>query len=158
MPWHAPVKLKENFSMTISAGKEVSIEYTLKLEDGSLIATNVGAEPMVYVHGSNQIVTGLENALAGMAVGETKKVTLPPDDCYGLVDMEAFREIEKRHVPAEALRVGQQVQRREADGETVHARIAEIKEDSVVLDFNHPLAGRTLCFEVKVLDIQSPTH
>jgi FKBP-type peptidyl-prolyl cis-trans isomerase SlyD len=141
--------------MTISAGKEVSIEYTLKLEDDTLVASNVGRDPMVYVHGSNQIVPGLENALAGMAVGETRKITLPPDESYGLVDPEAFREVDKHQIPAEAMHVGAQIQGREGDGEVVHARIAEVKENSVVLDFNHPLAGKTLCFEVKVLGIQS---
>jgi FKBP-type peptidyl-prolyl cis-trans isomerase SlyD len=141
--------------MPISAGKEVSIEYTLKLDDDSLVASNVGRDPLVYVHGSNQIISGLENALAGMEIGETKKITLPPDESYGLVDMEAFREVEKRQIPAEALQVGVQLQGREGDGEVVHARIAEIKENSVVLDFNHPLAGKTLCFEVKVLNIQN---
>jgi FKBP-type peptidyl-prolyl cis-trans isomerase SlyD len=140
--------------MTISPGKEVSIEYTLKLDDDSMVASNVGSEPLVYVHGLNQIIPGLENALAGMSVGEIKRVTLPPDESYGLVDMEAFREVEKGQIPAEALHVGAQLQGREGDGEVVHARIAEIKEDSVVLDFNHPLAGKTLCFEVKVLNIK----
>jgi FKBP-type peptidyl-prolyl cis-trans isomerase SlyD len=143
--------------MNISQGKEVSIEYTLKLDDDSLVATNVGREPLVYVHGTNQIVSGLEQALAGMSVGETKKVTLPPDESYGLVDPEAFREVEKEQIPAEALHVGAQVQGREGDGEVVHARIAEIREDSVLLDFNHPLAGKTLCFEVKVLNIRDAT-
>lgn len=81
--------------MMISAGKEVSIEYTLKLEDDSVLASNVGHDPLVYVHGSNQIVSGLENALEGMEVGQTKKVTLPPDESYGLIDPEAFREVEK---------------------------------------------------------------
>jgi FKBP-type peptidyl-prolyl cis-trans isomerase SlyD len=147
---------KEFERMNIAAGQEVSIEYTLKLEDDSLVATNVGREPLVYVHGTNQIIPGLEQALAGMAVGESKKVTLPPDVSYGLVDMEAFREVDKDQIPADALRVGAQIQGREGDGEVVHARVAEIKESSVVLDFNHPLAGKTLCLEVKVLNVQDP--
>jgi FKBP-type peptidyl-prolyl cis-trans isomerase SlyD len=145
---------KEFCGMDIAAGKEVSIEYTLKLDDDSLVATNVGREPLVYIHGSNQIISGLEQALAGMSVGESKKVTLPPDESYGLVDMEAFREVDKDQIPADAMHVGAQIQGREGDGEVVHARVAEIKENSVVLDFNHPLAGKTLCFEVKVVNVQ----
>lgn len=140
--------------MNVTAGKEVSIEYTLKFDDDSLVASNVGREPLVYVHGSSQIISSLEQALAGMTVGESKKVTLPPDESYGLVDMEAFREVDKSQIPAEAMHIGAQIQGREGDGEVVHARVAEIKEDSVVLDFNHPLAGKTLCFEVKILKVE----
>ena len=64
--------------MNVAAGKEVSIEYTLKLKDDSLVATNVGRDPLVYIHGSSQIISGLEQELAGMSAGESKKVTLPP--------------------------------------------------------------------------------
>ncbi|MFQ5804266.1 MAG: peptidylprolyl isomerase [Candidatus Methylomirabilales bacterium] len=141
--------------MTVSSGKAVSIEYTLRLEDKAVMDTNVGAEPLTYIHGSQQIVAGLEKALEGMKIGEGKQVTVTPEEGYGVVHQEAFREVNKEQIPQDALKVGAQLQGRDASGRIVHARVAEIKDQTVVLDFNHPLAGKTLYFEVKVLDIQT---
>ncbi|RMH08178.1 MAG: peptidylprolyl isomerase [Nitrospirae bacterium] len=144
--------------MTIAAGQDVSIEYTLKLDNDQVIDSNVGGEPLTYTHGAKQIIPGLEEALEGMAVGETKHVTIAPEDGYGPVNPNAFQEVPKELIPPEALQVGTQLQGRDASGRIVHPRIAEIKENTVVLDFNHPLAGKTLHFDVKVLDIQKSHH
>ncbi len=140
--------------MTVSSGTQVSIEYTLKLKDNAVIDTNVNAEPLTYVHGSQQIVPGLERALEGMKIGESKEVTVTPEDGYGAVNGEAFAEVRKEQVPPDALKVDAQLQGRDVNGRTFFARVVEIKDVTVVLDFNHPLAGKTLFFEVKVLDIQ----
>jgi FKBP-type peptidyl-prolyl cis-trans isomerase SlyD len=138
----------------VSAGSEVGIEYTLKLDETNVFDTNVGAEPLIYLQGSHQIVPGLEKALEGMKVGESKKVTVQPEEGYGTVRTEAFLEIEKEKVPQEARQVGAQVQGRAGNGQVVRARVTEIKDETVILDFNHPLAGKTLYFEVKILSIQ----
>lgn len=143
---------------TVSAGMRVSVEYTLKLDDKAVFETNVGSEPFTYVHGSHQIVPGLERALEGMKVGESKQVTVAPEEGYGKVNQEAFLEIEKAQIPAEAHKVGTVLQGQAPSGQVVRARVSEIKDDKVVLDFNHPLAGKTLFFEVKVLDIQQTTN
>lgn len=145
----------------ISSGTRVSVEYTLRLDDKTDTAafeTNVGSEPFVYVHGTQQIVPGLEKALEGMKVGESKQVTVRPEEGYGTVDQEAFVEIEKDRIPTEAQKVDTVVQGQMGDGQPVRARVAEIKDDKVILDFNHPLAGKTLYFQVKVLDIQRNTE
>lgn len=140
--------------MTVSSGKEVSIEYTLRLEDKSVVDTNVGGEPLTYTQGAQQIIVGLESEVEGMAVGETKEVTVPPERGYGVMDAAAFREVDSKHVPEGARIVGAKLQGRDANGQSVYARVAQVKESTVILDFNHPLAGKTLFFEVKVLDIK----
>ncbi|MFQ5931320.1 MAG: peptidylprolyl isomerase, partial [Nitrospiraceae bacterium] len=137
-----------------SSGTRVSIEYTLRLEDKGVVDTNVGSEPLTYVHGSDQIIPGLEKGLEGMKVGESKHVTVKPEEGYGPVNPEAFMEIEKEKVPPDALKVGAQLEGRDAQGRPVYARVVEVKEQTVVLDFNHPLAGQTLYFDIKILDIE----
>jgi FKBP-type peptidyl-prolyl cis-trans isomerase SlyD len=140
----------------VSPGTQVSIEYTLKLDDQNVFDTNVGADPLTFVHGSRQIVPGLEKALEGMKVGESKQVTVKPEEGYGPVHNEAFLEFDKEKIPNDARQVGARVQGRTGDGKMVTARVAEVKDGTVVLDFNHPLAGKTLYFVVKVLNIEAP--
>ncbi len=141
--------------MTVSLGKRVSIEYTLKLEDNTMLDTNVGSEPLTYIHGSRQIVPGLEKAMEGMKIGDSKQVTLSPEEGYGSVNQNAFIEISKEQIPQDAMKVGVMLKGQDTNGQIVYARVAEIKEKTVVLDHNHPLAGKTLNFDVKVLDIQA---
>lgn len=142
--------------ITVSQGNEVSLEYTLKLEDNAVFDTNVGAEPLTYTHGSHQIIPGLEKALEGMKIGESKHVSVKPEEGYGAVNPEAFLEIKKDQIPEDARKVGSQLQGQNPQGQAVRARVAEIKEQTVLLDFNHPLAGKNLLFDVKVLKIQAP--
>ncbi|MFB3924199.1 MAG: peptidylprolyl isomerase [Terriglobia bacterium] len=116
--------------------------------------TNHGGEPFTYTQGEQQIISGLEGAVEGMAVGESKSVTIPPEHGYGVVDAAAYREVANDHIPEAARVVGAKLQGRDSRGQTVFARVAQVKDGSVVLDFNHPLAGKTLYFEVKVLEIK----
>lgn len=139
---------------TVSSGKEVSLEYTLKLADDKVVDTNVGQDPLTYTQGSGQLITGLESKLEGMAVGESKHVTVAPEDGYGSVNPQAFQEVPKENIPAEAMKVGTELIGRDAQGRVVRPRVSEIKDKTVVLDFNHPLAGKTLYFDVKILDVK----
>ncbi len=139
---------------TVAEGKLVSVEYTLKLDDKSVVESNVGKQPLTYTHGTHQIVPGLEKALEGLAVGDTKEVTVAPADGYGEKDPEALQEVQKQLIPPDALVVGSRLQGKAPDGHMVYPQVAEIKDDTVVLDFNHPLAGKTLHFDVKILDIK----
>jgi FKBP-type peptidyl-prolyl cis-trans isomerase 2 len=140
--------------MKVSEGKKVSIEYTLRLDDDSVVATNVGGEPLTYTHGAHQIVPGLETGLDGMQAGETRTVTVSPEQGYGPPDPQAFQEVSKEQIPPEALNVGTSLRGHDSEGHDVRARIAEVRDASVLLDFNHPLAGKTLHFDVKVVNIQ----
>ncbi|HSX79616.1 MAG TPA: peptidylprolyl isomerase [Candidatus Saccharimonadia bacterium] len=139
---------------TVTEGKNVSLEYTLKLDDKSVVESNVGKQPLTYTHGTHQIVPGLEKALEGLTVGDTKEVTVAPADGYGEKDPEALQEVQKKLIPPDALVVGSRLQGQAPDGHMVYPQVAEIKDDTVVLDFNHPLAGKTLHFDVKILDIK----
>lgn len=140
--------------LAVSAGKEVSLEYTLKLEDESVVDSNTGSEPLTFVQGSHAILPVLEDALEDMKIGESKQITVKPEDGYGHIDKNAVQEIEKERIPQGELKIGTVLQGQNADGQNVHASVKEIKEKTVLLDFNHPLAGKTLYFDIKVLDVR----
>jgi FKBP-type peptidyl-prolyl cis-trans isomerase SlyD len=110
---------------------------------------------MTYTQGAHEIVPGLEAAIEGMKKGERKHVVVAPADGYGPIDPLAIREVKKELIPAAAQKVGAQLQGQAADGSTAFPRVKEIKAETVVLDFNHPLAGKTLHFDVTVLSISA---
>lgn len=136
----------------------MSIEYTLRLKDESLVASNVGDDPLVYTQGARQIVPGLENGLEGMQVGESKEITIQPEDAYGMVDPQAIQEVKKEHIPPNVQHLGTQLNGKDEKGRPFSVRVVDVKEETVLMDFNHPLAGETLFFVVKVLDIQDASN
>lgn len=138
---------------------QVSIEYTLRLQhpmNGEVYDTNVGGQPMVYTQGGGQIVRGLERALEGMAVGEGKQVTVPAADGYGELNPLRVTEIPKELIPPDARKVGTELQTAPRHGQRLHMRVKEIRQDTIVMDLNHPLAGKTLYFDVKVVALHDP--
>lgn len=137
----------------IEKGNKISLEYTVFLEDGTQIDTNVGEEPLVFVLGMNQVFPALEGALLGLKIGDTKKIILHPEDAYGPIVKEAFREVDVESVPPQFRFVGAVLGVQDPAGGVFPIRVHEIKEEKVILDFNHPLAGRTLQFDVKVVDV-----
>jgi FKBP-type peptidyl-prolyl cis-trans isomerase SlyD len=141
-------------SMNISSRKKISIEYTLTLENKEVVDTNVGREPLTFEQGSHQIIAGLEKAIEGMKEGESRKVTIKPEDAYGPVVKEAVIEVNKDKLPPDALKVDAQVQAKGPGDQVLIGRVTEIKGDKAVVDFNHPMAGKTLFFDVKVLTIE----
>ena len=142
-------------SMDVSTGKQVSIEYTLTLEDETVVDSNVGVKPLTFIQGSHNIIPGLESALDGMKVGESKQVTVTPENAYGPVNEDAVSEIEKTYIPEDSLKVGAVLQGQSPDGRVIIARVVEIMEETVILDYNHPLAGKTLNFDVEIMDVQN---
>ncbi len=143
--------------LPVQNGATVSLEYTLKDEGGQVLDTNKGGNPLVFVQGQRQIIPGLERELVGMRPGEEKKVVVAPDDGgYGPVVPGAQQEVPKDAIPKEGLKVGTQLTARSGSGEARPVTVKEIKDSTVVLDFNHPLAGKTLFFDVKVLGVQTP--
>lgn len=139
---------------TITTGKKVTLEVTLKLADQSVVFSNVGSQPLTITQGDQQVVRGLEQALEGMHVGEHKQVTVQPSEGFGVVLSQNFREVPKDKIPPDLLEVGTELKGDGPHGHTVFFRIAEVKEQTVVLDFNHPLAGKILHFDVTVLGIE----
>ncbi len=144
-------------AMAISDGQIVTIEYTLTLEDKKVIDSNVGGPPLDFTQGSHQIIPGLETALEGMKVGESKQVTVAPEQGYGPINPKAVQEVQIDKIPKEARKVGSQLSAKDDQGRMVHPRVVEVKEMVVLLDFNHPLAGKELFFDVKILDIKAAT-
>jgi FKBP-type peptidyl-prolyl cis-trans isomerase SlyD len=140
----------------VEAGSKVSIEYTLRDDAGKVLDSNEGRPPLAYVQGQQQIVPGLERALSGMHAGEEKQVTVPPVDGYGDVDPAAVAEVPKDLVPADARVVGTELMARGPQGATRLVRVKEVREQTVVIDLNHPLAGKTLYFSIKVVGIEPP--
>lgn len=138
----------------IAENMVVSLAYTLSV-DGEEISRATNEEPMEYLHGHQEIVPGLENALVGKKVGDRLSVTLEPADAYGDYDEENFEEIERSEIEdSDDLELGMVLEVEDEDGFTYMAHVAEINGSTVVLDFNPPLAGKTLRYDVEVLDIR----
>lgn len=150
----APAQTPADDASTIHSGSIVSFDYTLRDETGKVIDSSAVKAPMSYTHGKGEIIPGLENELTGLKVGNEKHVTVKPENGYGPVDPRAFQEIEKEKLPPEALKVGTILTARGPDGQSMPVRVQEIKEKTVIMDFNHPLAGKTLTFDVKITDIK----
>ena len=140
--------------MTISTGRLVTFEYTLKSDGGNVIDTSEGGQPFVYTHGKNEVVPGLEAELAGMQVGDSKTVIVKPEQGYGPINEQAIVEVPIDRIPEDAREVGRQLQGSGPDGQAVYPVVKEVREDVVVLNFNHPLAGETLHFDVKIVSIE----
>ncbi|HEX2932212.1 MAG TPA: peptidylprolyl isomerase [Candidatus Binatia bacterium] len=154
----APARLaaaeKTKTDRVVQDGMMVSLEYTQKGTDGKVMETSKGRAPLKYIHGKKMLPPGLEKELAGMKIGEQKRVTVKPEEGFGKVDPKAVQEIPKEKIPANALKVGAVVAARSPDGNVVPMTVKQIKEKTVVMDLNHPMAGKTLLFDVKVVDIQ----
>jgi FKBP-type peptidyl-prolyl cis-trans isomerase SlyD len=139
----------------IEEGSIVSIEYTLTDETGTELDSNVGKEPLTFIQGAGQIVRGLEKELIGLKTGDRKTVQVKPEDGYGMPSKEAFQEFPRETLPAEAQKVGAALMVQGPDGRAIPIRVHEIRGETVVVDFNHPLAGKTLNFDVTIKDIRS---
>ena len=145
---------KAKNDLVVKDGMLVSMDYTLKGTDGKVIDTNKGREPLKYVHGQKMMIPGLERELTGMKVGGEKNVTVKPEDAYGPINKNAFQEIPKEKLPPNGLKVGAVLAAKSPEGQVVPMRVHEIKDSTVVMDMNHPMAGKTLVFNVKIVDIQ----
>jgi FKBP-type peptidyl-prolyl cis-trans isomerase SlyD len=138
----------------VGAGKRVSIVYTVRLEDGTLAASNVGSEPRVYTQGAGEILPGLERALEGLAVGDSRQGTLAAKDAYGEIDAQLFQEVETSRIPEQDRRVGAKLFYREGAGQPRVVRVHEVRGDRITIDMNHPYAGSDVRYDVTVLKIE----
>ena len=142
-------------SLIVGPGKKVTLDYTLSV-DNKQLETSVGKAPLSYVVGSHAIIPGLESQLNGMHVNEEKVVNVSAKDAYGEVNPKSFKEFPKTALPQGiAPKVGMVLQATAPDGSKFPAKISDIKGDKVVLDFNHPLAGKNLTFKVKIVNIEN---
>ena len=138
---------------TIKKDSKVAIHYTLTV-DGNLTDSSQGRGPLEYIQGAGQIIKGLEEALEGLKAGDKKSVDIEAKKAYGEVNPEAKRRVPKTAITnIETLKVGDMVGA-SANGHTFRAKISEITDTEVELDFNHPLAGKKLHFDVEIVSVK----
>lgn len=139
--------------MIIQKNQIVSIEY--EVSDGkTVVDSNVGGDPLVFMFGRGQIIPGLENALENMQIGEKKEVLVKADEAYGEYNEEALDRVPRDQFAGIDLEVGMTLYGQGEDGSTVSVIVKEIGSDEVVVDFNHPLAGKDLTFMVVLNNIR----
>jgi peptidylprolyl isomerase len=142
----------------VKNGLFVQVDYTGSLTNGDVFDTSNGREPLEVQMGAGQLIQGFENALMDMAVDEEKKFTLSPDEAYGQRDEKLVRDFPRKDVPPELdPKVGQTVAMTTADGRQIPASITEVDDQNITVDMNHPLAGKSLTFDIKVVGITNQT-
>lgn len=142
---------------TVQNGVVVSMEYTLKI-DGEVIDSSEGQDPLEFLAGHKNIISGLESEMIGMKVGESKDVVVAPADGYGEYDEEAYLDVPGGQFPKDMkLEEGLELTVRDDSGQARYARVESIEGETVRLNFNHPLAGDELHFNVKVVSLREPT-
>jgi FKBP-type peptidyl-prolyl cis-trans isomerase SlyD len=142
---------------TVANGLVVTMEYSLTV-DGEVIDSSDDGGPIQFIQGEGNIVPGLESALYGMAIGQNKMVVVPPGEGYGEEDPEAVADIPRDEFPSQIpLEPGIELQLRNHDGEVLDAFIESVNEETVQLNFNHPLAGKDLHFDVKIVGLRQAT-
>lgn len=132
-------------------GHLIAFEYTLRLDNGQEVDSNVGQEPFVFQTGTGEMLPALEAELIQLQAGDSKRVILSPEQAYGPVTTANFKEVPLHLIPEEARTVGRKVAAAGPDGSEQIVDVVAVREATIVLDFNHPLAGKTLHFEVTVL-------
>jgi len=144
--------------MQIAKNKVVSINYVLTDDDNTVIDSSEGGEPLAYLHGANNIIPGLENALTGKVAGDKLKVTVPPEEAYGVREEEMIQLIPReRFEPGVEIEVGMQFQTPTEDGVSV-VTVTSVDGENITIDANHPLAGVTLVFSVEIMNVRDASE
>ena len=137
-------------------GDEVQVHYTGKLEDGTVFDTSQDGDPLSFTIGENRVIPGFESAVVGMEPGDTKTTEIEPEQAYGEHRDDMVMELDRDQIPEDVEPdVGQQLQLRLENGQTVPVLITALGEETVTIDANHPLAGRTLIFEIELVDVSA---
>lgn len=136
------------------AGDTASIHYTGKFDDGQTFDSSEGREPLQFTVGAGEIIPGLDKEIEGMEVGEKKTVKIAAEDAYGQHDPARLRAFPRSDIPENIpLEPGIQLQMQTPDGQMMIVTVAEVTDDEVILDANHPLAGKDLTFEVELVAV-----
>ncbi len=142
--------------MKIEEGAIVSIDYKLFSDDGSLLESTDGKDPLIFIFGHDMVISGLEKGLEGMEPGETKRITVEPEDGYGPVDHNLIQSISRERFPKDfEVEVGGAYRAETDSGRSIFFRVTKIDAENVEIDMNHPLAGKTLHFEVTVREVRN---
>ncbi len=135
-------------------GDTVTVEYTGKLEDGTVFDTSRDKDPISFTIGDEEVIPGFEEAVVGMETGESKSATLPPDEAYGPRSDEMVFTVPSSELPEDLdPEVGDRLEVQSREGQTFPAVVAEIEGEQVTIDANHPLAGEELTFEIELKSI-----
>lgn len=137
----------------IENGKIVSVHYVGKFPDGEVFDSSEGKDPLQFQVGSGQLISGFENAILGKSIGDKVTANIKPEEAYGLVREDLIVNIPKDRMPGE-VSVGQALEAAGDGGQAAQVFVKEVHEDHVIIDANHPLAGRDLVFDIEVVDIQ----
>ena len=146
-------------SLLIGDKLVVSIHYTLTDNEGNVLDSSEGAEPLTYLHGAGNIIPGLEKALVGKVEGDTQQVTVQPAEGYGEVMSELMQTVDKAAFQGvESVEVGMSFEAQTSDGSVQHIVVSKVDGDQVTVDANHPLAGVVLNFDVEIVSVREATE
>lgn len=138
----------------VEEGHTVKVHYTGTLDDGTVFDTSREREPLEFTLGNGQLIPGFEKAVIGMEAGETTEVSIASEDAYGERREDLELDVSKSDLPDDIdPQVGMQLQMQQQDGNAIPVQITEVKDESVTLDANHPLAGQDLNFEIELIEI-----
>lgn len=140
-------------AMKVTKGRKVSVHYRGTLDDGAEFDSSEGREPLEFVAGEGDLIPGFEKAIFGMEPGQRKKVALEPEDAYGPYEDDLVIEGPRSAFPEGELTVGASYTVHLRDGEEAVGRVVRIGKETVTMDFNHPLAGKRLTFDLHVLSV-----
>ncbi len=138
---------------TVQQGQTIKVHYEGKLEDGTVFDSSREREPLTFTVGAGQVIKGFDQAVLGMNVGDKKTITIPPGEAYGEWNRERLQELPKEKIPPEGLKEGATLLFKSEQG-SFPVQVYEIKDTTVILDLNHPLAGKTLTFDIELVEIQ----
>ncbi len=136
------------------SGDTVRIHYTGTLDDGTQFDSSAGRDPLEFALGGGQVIPGFDNAVDGMAVGDSKTVTIPPEEAYGQRHEQLVQQVSRSALPDEIEpAVGMQLQSQSPEGQVMMLVVTEVEEESITVDANHPLAGQALTFDIELVEI-----
>jgi FKBP-type peptidyl-prolyl cis-trans isomerase SlpA len=138
----------------VKENNTVKVNYTGKLVDGQIFDTSEGKEPIEFTLGQGQIIPGFEKGLIDMKLNEKKTITIAKEEAYGEINSALIQEVNKSELPQDmAPQVGMGLVSKTPDGQEMNLMVVEVKEESIVIDGNHPLAGKDLIFDIEVVEI-----
>jgi peptidylprolyl isomerase len=139
---------------TAKPGDKVSIHYTATFDNGEVLDSSRDREPLQFVLGGGEVIKGLEEGVAGMTEGDSKKVHVTAADAFGERDEKKFTTIDRERIPKNLeIKIGMQLKLNKSDGSSIPVRVSKVTDDKVRLDTNHPYAGRDINFEIELLEV-----
>jgi FKBP-type peptidyl-prolyl cis-trans isomerase 2 len=139
----------------VKENNTVKVHYTGKLSDGQVFDSSEGKEPLEFTLGQGRLIPGFEKGLMDMKLNEKKTITIPKEEAYGEISQDLIQEVQKSELPQEITpEVGMGLVSKSSDGQEMNLQVVEVREASIVLDGNHPLAGKDLTFDLEVVEIK----